>query len=501
MPAVDFGRRRGEGTPAEDAAVDDLEAISGPASIVPADGALLDGGFVRTGRPISVLPGDPGPATRRGAELSLSELASDVEAVSLRDLEVVLGPASAPPAWSGAPAGKLEEAASGLRPRSTRRPPKAEEKPKAHFFQIDEPPPAAKKPRAPEVDSGMVDIRRLAAESMAGNAKPSFFRVDSLLPPPSSEEIPVITDDEPPPPSSGRADLGALLSPDGDRHGPRSDDLLLQLNGGIFAESPPAPPVALDAPIAPVLPLDRVPPSTRSLPVEEAAQEHADPRSPARSSVAPDPVVSERRQGHGRRSGLGGWVAGGALAAAVATLIAWRLGTAPAVAPPPRETATSTAEPVRTAEPPPAPLPPPVEPTAPALPSSTPSAAREPLAKRAPEPVRTNVPATTATPPPTHAQVPAPAPAPAGDFDASAARAALAAAGSAASACKQPDDPGGGARVSVTFAPSGRVTIARVTGSYQGTPTGSCIARAFRTISVPAFGGEPVTVSKDIAIR
>jgi hypothetical protein len=98
MPAVDFGRRRGEGTPAEDAAVDDLEAISGPASIVPADGALLDGGFVRTGRPISVLPGDPGPATHRGAELSLSELASDVEAVSLRDLEVVLGPASAPPA-------------------------------------------------------------------------------------------------------------------------------------------------------------------------------------------------------------------------------------------------------------------------------------------------------------------------------------------------------------------------------------------------------------------
>lgn len=518
MPAVDFTRKRAESV--SDAALDDLEAIEGPASAVPAEGAVLDGGFVRTGRPISVLPGDPGPATRRGSELSLSELASDVEAVSLRDLGVVLGPASAPPAWAGAPAGKLEEAASGLRPRPTRRPPKEEPKAgeKPRFFQLDEPVPVEEKPRAPEVDSGMMDIRRLAAESMAVRAKPSFFRVDSILPPPSSDEILVTTDDEPPPPSSGgRADLGALLSPEGGKRGARSDDLLLQLNGGIFAAGPPASPPAPavapapDAPIAPVLPLDRAPPSVRSRPVDDAAdaQEQAEPPRPARSSTAPDPVVSEGRPGNGRRGGLGGWVTGGALAAAVATLIAWRLGTAPAVPPPARETTTPTGEPARTAAPPPAMPPPRLEPSSPASSSAGSAPSSAPMAKKAPEPSRTNVPAATvapATPAPAPAPAPAPtlAPAPspaAGEFDTSAAKAALAAAASAASACKQPDDPGGGARVSVTFAPSGRVTIARVTGSYQGTPTGSCIARAFRTISVPAFGGDPVTVTKEVAIR
>jgi hypothetical protein len=45
------------------------------------------------------------------------------------------------------------------------------------------------------------------------------------------------------------------------------------------------------------------------------------------------------------------------------------------------------------------------------------------------------------------------------------------------------------------------VTIARISGQFQGTPTGSCIARAFRTVSVPPFAGEPVTVTKDVAIR
>jgi hypothetical protein len=88
------------------------------------------------------------------------------------------------------------------------------------------------------------------------------------------------------------------------------------------------------------------------------------------------------------------------------------------------------------------------------------------------------------------------------DFNASAARSALAAAAGAASGCKKPDDPSGVAKVSVTFAPSGRATKAQVNGPpFAGTATGGCIAAAFRSASVPPFSGSPVTVSKSVTIR
>ncbi|AKT38023.1 uncharacterized protein CMC5_021640 [Chondromyces crocatus] len=93
------------------------------------------------------------------------------------------------------------------------------------------------------------------------------------------------------------------------------------------------------------------------------------------------------------------------------------------------------------------------------------------------------------------------APAGAGDFNRSAAIAALnGAAASAAMSCKQGD--AGGAKVSVTFAPSGRVTSARVeSGPFVGTPTGGCIATVFRGARVPPFSGGPVAVSKQVNIR
>ena len=90
----------------------------------------------------------------------------------------------------------------------------------------------------------------------------------------------------------------------------------------------------------------------------------------------------------------------------------------------------------------------------------------------------------------------------ASSFDRGAASAALGTATSAASACRGADGPTGVAQVTVTFAPSGRVTQATVNGApYAGTATGSCIAQAFRGTSVPAFRGEPVTVSKTVTIR
>ncbi|MDI1434234.1 hypothetical protein [Polyangium sorediatum] len=88
------------------------------------------------------------------------------------------------------------------------------------------------------------------------------------------------------------------------------------------------------------------------------------------------------------------------------------------------------------------------------------------------------------------------------EFSRSAAASALGAAAGRASGCKAPGDPSGTARVSVTFAPSGRATKAQVNGPpFAGTPTGGCIAAAFRSASVPPFSGDSVTVSKSVTIR
>jgi hypothetical protein len=56
--------------------------------------------------------------------------------------------------------------------------------------------------------------------------------------------------------------------------------------------------------------------------------------------------------------------------------------------------------------------------------------------------------------------------------------------------------------VSVTFAPSGRVTSARINGGpLVGTPAGGCLAAALRGASVPAFAGEAVTVNTSVRLR
>ncbi len=87
-------------------------------------------------------------------------------------------------------------------------------------------------------------------------------------------------------------------------------------------------------------------------------------------------------------------------------------------------------------------------------------------------------------------------------FSASAASAALREATAAASGCRRASDPSGMADISVTFAPSGRVTQAAVSGPpFSGTVTGGCIAQTFRKVRVPAFSGEPVTVTRKITIH
>jgi hypothetical protein len=87
-------------------------------------------------------------------------------------------------------------------------------------------------------------------------------------------------------------------------------------------------------------------------------------------------------------------------------------------------------------------------------------------------------------------------------FDRAAAASALASAAAQASACRREGDPSGAATVTVTFAPSGRVTAAKLSGPpFAGTATGGCIAATLRRAKIPAFDGDMVTVGKTIVVQ
>jgi len=68
--------------------------------------------------------------------------------------------------------------------------------------------------------------------------------------------------------------------------------------------------------------------------------------------------------------------------------------------------------------------------------------------------------------------------------------------------CKQAGEPPGSATVTVTFAPTGRVSSAQVTNTrYAGTRTGNCITQRLREARVPEFTGAPVTVKRSVGVR
>ncbi len=181
-----------------------------------------------------------------------------------------------------------------------------------------------------------------------------------------------------------------------------------------------------------------------------------------------------------------------------------KLEPAPAEAPL-AQAAPSAEAPAPEAEPeaaPPAPATP--EPAAPAAKPAAPSYASPSPAPRSVEPSKptsaqekpapaTTKPASTKPPKPTG---------PVGPFDRSAAAASLASAASQASSCKKSGDPSGTASVTVTFAPSGRVTSANISGPpFAGTATGGCIASTLRRATIPPFEGDRITVSKTVVIR
>jgi hypothetical protein len=90
---------------------------------------------------------------------------------------------------------------------------------------------------------------------------------------------------------------------------------------------------------------------------------------------------------------------------------------------------------------------------------------------------------------------------PAQPFDKEAARSAVAEAAQAARQCGD-GSLSGQAPVAITFAPSGRATVAVIRGDspFRGTKTGGCIARRMRSVVVPAFAGQHVTVSSTLFI-
>jgi hypothetical protein len=106
---------------------------------------------------------------------------------------------------------------------------------------------------------------------------------------------------------------------------------------------------------------------------------------------------------------------------------------------------------------------------------------------------------------PPSASVVAPAVAPkrvVGAFNAQAAKLAIDRVVPRLKGCKQPGEPPGTATVTVTFAPTGRVSDARVTTTrYAGTRTGNCIAQRLHEARVPEFTGKPTTVKHGIAVR
>jgi hypothetical protein len=366
-----------------------------------------------------------------------------------------------------------------------------------------------------------------------------------------SDAIDVTLEGEDGAPPSGLLDLRTMipLREEAPHKSSHFDDEVLNLTGGIMGIgtaspllSPLPPPIdegpradedevlSLPTPgtspkklLAPVIPLGAEP--------EEAVEPSfplGDPETLARDKVATTKSAAEKKtaksaetkpQASAERSKLPWLIATGAVAVAV-WMVLRPAPTAPpalpsSLPPPPPIAAEQAPTPpaaVTTAAPTaiaptaaetaaPAPSTKEAEPALAANPGTTKPEAAKPEAAK-PEAAKPEAAKPEAAPTPVP-EAPAPPPPSSGpEFDKAAANAALGSAAGAASGCRAPDDPQGTARVSVKFAPSGRVTSALVSGPpFAGTATGSCIAKAFRGISVPPFSGDPVTVSKSINIR
>jgi hypothetical protein len=85
-------------------------------------------------------------------------------------------------------------------------------------------------------------------------------------------------------------------------------------------------------------------------------------------------------------------------------------------------------------------------------------------------------------------------------FDIASANRALGAAAARARFCGNGTASSRSVLATVTFDPSGRVRVLRVTPSPSRSRTSACVAAALRRTRVPAFRGNPVTVSRRVSL-
>ncbi|MBL9020951.1 MAG: hypothetical protein JNL21_02075 [Myxococcales bacterium] len=418
---------------------------------------------------------DAPPSSEDADPVSLRDV--ELEPVSLHDIERILAPGRAPP--------KL----AAKEPEPTKPEPTKPE-PREGLATTVQPEEDQDAP-----DSAINDLRALArASKMPGHRDHELDEVLHMggVAPGS------VMGDAPPPPLVP-PDLAALVEKEKDSDKPKKPEGATKprprpplkekrAEAPAPAETsiePPAAPIASAAPARSVKPRASGRPSTTG--------------STRPKSAAPVAKVTEKKEGGGGRALL-------YLGAAAAFLgVGYWLGTrnqAPPPTPAPPVTVVVTQR--VPSEPPPAEQ---IDTAMAADPEPAPSASAAGPTTRAPETAAGSIPASTttataATPAATTAPATTTAPTPAvGEFDKGAANAALAGAVASASACKQEGDPSGQAKVQVTFAPSGKVTVANIVGPpFAGTKTGGCIAMAFRSAKVPPFTGDPVTVSKTVAI-
>lgn len=74
--------------------------------------------------------------------------------------------------------------------------------------------------------------------------------------------------------------------------------------------------------------------------------------------------------------------------------------------------------------------------------------------------------------------------------------AATRALGVSVASCKREDGPTGPGHVKVTFQPNGSASAVEVEPPYAGTQVGACVAQRFRSVTIPAFAGGPLTLGK-----
>jgi hypothetical protein len=504
---VDHSFSRDTSQDTEPVSISDLEAVFQPGHAPPLWSGSAD--------PVTSATSEPAAPSDRDVSSSASPRSSESAAASLRRMEELVGGAL--------PAENPSSARSILAPvllavgRTSDAPPVSSQplSDRELLFEIDKPdtaPPPAMKKR-----------------------KPSFFDIDDApaprshlfdaAPAPFDPHVPALPgrlnlqdDDDENNPDSGLVDIRRLAARENEKKkkkkdAARADDDIFNLTGGLFAGGASAPLVApdLNALIAPVV-------SESSRPSAPSRARASATTPGERISGAPVAAVQAHRRtlaatAPSPRGARLGWAVAVAILGVGLVLVSLKMGSS-------STTATTTAE---TATPVVA-----VEAAKPALPIATtpPAASPEPTVaardpgaptKREKDPVAatpaTSTPRATAAPSPVGAVAapvvaapvvtpPPPPPPVVAEFNKSAAIAALAAAAGRAAGCKQADGPSGGATVSITFAPSGRVTSSKVTGPpFQGTAVGSCIASAFRAASVPPFEGSPVSVTKNVSVR